>query len=40
MGVQMGLYVQRGLSSIVNQPETEDGAIIPQGIYFMLGFTF
>jgi hypothetical protein len=40
MGVQMGLYVQRGLSSIVNQPETENGDIIPQGIYFMLGFTF
>ena len=40
MGVQIGLYVQRGLSSIVKEPEPASGAILPQAIYFMLGFTF
>jgi hypothetical protein len=40
MGVQMGMYVKRGLSSIVREPGSDTGDILSQGVYFMLGFTF
>jgi hypothetical protein len=40
MGIQMGMYVKRGLSSIVREPGSDTGDILSQGVYFMLGITF
>ncbi len=40
MGLQMGLFVKRGLTSIVSESGTESGAVLPRGICFMLGFIF
>lgn len=38
MNVQMGLYFQRGLSNLVQEPSNLD--IVHQNIYFSLGFMF
>jgi aminopeptidase YwaD len=40
MQVQFGFYSQQGLTSILNGSDETGSAILPQSIYFMLGFVF
>lgn len=40
MNIQLGIFAERGLSSILRETEPDPSPVYPRSLYFMLGFTF